>query len=120
MDNLNIQYNLPTDSINKINRWFTARKAAGIEVQPWELEQAYKAEFATQANKETNDMQFGLNFNENKRQFDLNQTENKRRLADYVNQANKNREMADTAGKWELGSSLLTNIIGGLKTRKGV
>ena len=97
MSKLNIQYNLPTDSINKVNRWYTARKAAGLEVQPWELEQAWKGEFAKQGEKESRDMQFGMALERGVRQQDAERSEKGRQFD--ITQAEKARQFGLTLGE---------------------
>lgn len=44
-------YAIPTASMNKIMRWYNARRSSGKTVQPWELEAAYKAELGANADR---------------------------------------------------------------------
>jgi hypothetical protein len=42
---------ISSGSLGKVSRWYNQRKASGVSVQPWELQKAYEAEIAAEADQ---------------------------------------------------------------------
>jgi hypothetical protein len=66
---------MPSSSLNKIQRWMAAKRAAGVVVQPWELEAAYKAELDSAASNQRQGRSLSLQAEalaESKRMNDVN------------------------------------------------
>lgn len=101
----NIQYNLPTESMNKVIRQFNALKSAGIQVQPWQLEQAWKEEMAKQGAKETTDLAFNTNLVRGEQQRDLERAERLRQfnLAQGQQLRQTEADLAERKRQFDLG-----------------
>lgn len=90
------RYALPTGSLNKVMRWYNARKAAGHVIQPWELEAAYRAELEALGKTAYQNR----SLSESKRQFDAQMAFNREQM-----------EGAETAGKYQLAGQLGTAAV---------
>ncbi len=89
-----IDYNISPGSLERIQRWYNASKAAGKIVQPWEMEAAYKAEMDKEA-QEAAAMR-GLSI----QQAGLD--EKIRMNNETIKQMNRDRDAATKAGQWGL------------------
>lgn len=99
------KYNLNTDDLGEISRWFQSRKAAGIEPQPWELEKIITAKYKDLYNQQSQNRALGI--------AEQRAALGKEELAERIRMQNEmirqnalNRESMDRAGKWNLGSQL--------------
>lgn len=71
-------YNLPTDSIRKVARWYDMQRAAGKVVQPWELEQAWKGVMDPVAREAVENEKFTQALQQNQKFFDEKMALNKK------------------------------------------
>lgn len=107
-------YNLSSNSLNKVRRWYDARRAAGIQVQPWELEAAYKAELDALNNKSLQSRSLSIQeknaadaLAERSREFDatMAQREADRAASERAGKTQALTSLGTTgAGLWYLGS----------------
>lgn len=68
-------FGIPSTSLAKIQRMLNAKRAAGLTVQPWELESAFKAEMDSISDKQTSNRSLGIqeaSLAETKRMNDVN------------------------------------------------
>lgn len=99
------KYNLGTDDLSEINRWFQSRKAAGIEPQPWELERLITAKYQNLYNQQAQNRALGIA--EQRAALGKDELAERIRMQnEMIKQNALNRESMDTAGKWNLGSQL--------------
>jgi len=104
------EYNLNTDDLNEISRWFQSRKAAGIEPQPWELEKLITAKYKDLYTNQEQNRALGIaEQREALRKEELG--ERIRMQNEMIRQNALNRESMNSAGKWNLGSSLLSTAL---------
>lgn len=110
-----IEGSLSSDSMGKIARWYNARRAAGIQVQPWELEKAYEGEMSALVAKKQQANQFNQGLEEKQRQFNINTdlenqilAERKRQFGLNQNQADLDRRSKETTGLLSAGTNALT------------
>lgn len=99
------KYNLGTDDLSEINRWFQSRKAAGVEPQPWELEKLITAKYKDLYNQQAQNRSLGIA----EQRAALGQADLAERIRmqnEMIRQNALNRESMDTAGKWNLGTQL--------------
>jgi hypothetical protein len=99
------KYNLGTDDLSEISRWFQSRKAAGIEPQPWELERLITAKYQNLYNQQAQNRALGIA--EQRAALGKDELAERIRMQnEMIKQNALNRESMDTAGKWNLGSQL--------------
>jgi hypothetical protein len=53
-------YNISSNSLGKISRWYNQQKASGKVVQPWELESAFKGEMDASADEASQSRSLGI------------------------------------------------------------
>jgi hypothetical protein len=112
------EYNLSTDDMSDVSRWFQTRKAAGIVPQPWELEKLIQGKYKALYNERANMRGLGVQegrLAETKRMNDINVNQKvldrglqQQILSDKINQIELDRKAAREAGIWNLAGSVGT------------
>jgi hypothetical protein len=108
------EYNLGTGDRNDISRWFTAKRAAGIVPQPWELEKMLEAKYGALYNQRAQMRGLGnqekmLGIQDKMVGLNTDRLAETRRMNDVrVQQGELDRGAAKEAGMWGLGTNLAT------------
>ena len=110
MQNFVDEYNLGTDDMNDVSRWFQTRKAAGIVPQPWELDKLLQNKYKALYNERANMRNLGVQ--EKMLGVREKTLAEQARMNDIrVQQNEKDRQAAREAGIWNLAGSVGTTAL---------